>query len=195
MVLWVVRSLIEVVRTFHSMGILHAELKLQTVRVDEADYPPTLRVIDFGISAGVWHPSPFTAPRFAPNVRISAPELVRGYNPHIEPAIVSAGASPVEFDENGTVRLSLDIWMLGCLLWQLVTAQLVEEEEPDFFVHRVRSGGVELRTALDGATHVHPVLRDQVLKMLAWNEATRPDAGEIYRDVTSVSFSSPLSDG
>lgn len=168
-----------------SLHVLHADLKLDNILVDVDHSPPLLRIADFGISAGIWHPGALGDPSFIPEDHRVPPELAvfDGYR--------------WKTNENGDVRLSLDIWMLGCLLWQLITGIIVEgQSDADFyFVQRVHAGGSALRLALEQANHIHPTIRDLTMSKMSWDEAQRPVADEMLILLRLTSMSSSKASG
>jgi len=171
------------------MGILHADIKLANIMVEHPSHHhstssgvliPKLRINDYGTSLKL----PYNGKEMG--------GLVLTHHHHhlppdhrIPPELIRDDGTT---DRNHPVGTPLDIWALGCLLWQIVTRRIVEEDTTYnryFFSYLVRFNNQWLRQQVDEAISLEcPQLRNNIKAMLSFHESERPTAQAIFHDVS-----------
>lgn len=180
-----VRHLIFGVYILHQeLHALHGDIKLANVLIDLTKTPMVVRISDFGLLAEITvNPSDpsneFVVMEWLQDDHRMPPEFSH-YNP-----------STGKWEDNKKTdgRFSLDMWMLGCLLWQLITGD-IREERPSgikfFFTDKAVNDPTFLKSELDKQHQQPPDLRQTVLEMLSFDPSHRPSAFKAFLQVRDL---------
>jgi len=190
-------SLIDAVNILHSRQLffLHGDLKLDNVLVDMGRSPPLARISDFGLMAPMSQSVPDTWMEYLQEDHRMPPE----FSVLMDPATGTWGPN-----HSRAARFSLDIWMLGCMLWQLITGQIIEGTSGSdfYFVSQAHLNPSPLATSLTAVPHVPLELKKLIMEMLDVNETQRPNAAAAHQRAKQISIPSntitttpPLSGG
>jgi len=113
--LTVAKQIAEALETAHAKGITHRDLKPANVKVTRDG---TVKVLDFGLAKLVETVSPGT-PEAPTRVTVSTPGMILGTPAYMSP----------EQAKGEEVGRSADIWAFGCVLYEMLTGQVVFEGE------------------------------------------------------------------
>ncbi len=145
----------EAVAEAHALGIIHRDLKPSNLFLAKrAGGPPTIKVLDFGLSK-------FTRAEKEDNVTTESSILG-------SPAYMS----PEQLLSSRTVGVGTDIWSLGVVLYELLTAHrpFSAERMPEFVAAILQSSPRPIDVQ---ATPVPPALQDIVRRCLEKDAARR----------------------
>jgi serine/threonine protein kinase len=145
----------EAVAEAHALGIIHRDLKPSNLFLAKrAGGPPTIKVLDFGLSK-------FTRAEKEDNVTTESSILG-------SPAYMS----PEQLLSSRTVGVGTDIWSLGVVLYELLTAQrpFTAERMPEFVAAILQSSPRPIDMQ---ATPVPPGLQEIVRRCLEKDPARR----------------------
>lgn len=150
----------------HNVGIVHRDLKSQNIMLEDADGPPHLKIVDFGIARAV--------------ISEVAPELTRG-------GFLGTPAymAPEQVRGASSVGPPADFYSLGVVLYEMLTGALPFMGRPADLIAMLLQSPAPMIPSADG-------LESLVARLLAKDPADRPGADEVLRELDRFEPRAPL---
>eukprot|EP00892_Ulva_mutabilis_P006189 jgi/Ulvmu1/3942/UM018_0165.1 len=155
------RQLLEGVRYCHSLGVVHRDLKLENLLLEEEHDLSRIRIVDFGLAKGHFHK------------RAMAMDTVCGTPHYVAPEVIIGGRD-VRYGPE------VDLWSCGVILFILLSGEPPFYAENDQALYKlIRSGAYRFQDPVWDL--VSDEAKDLVQKLLAPQSKLRLSAAEALK--------------